>query len=115
MYQRGDVVLLPFPFTDLSATRTRPAVVVSVPNLEQETRDFTVAMITGVPHTTPYDYGLRDWQAAHLLRPSWVRTKLATLDPALVRYQPGRLSDADMTEVENRIKLALGFSSTTSP
>ena len=29
MYQRGDVVLLPFPFTDLSAARTRPAVVVS--------------------------------------------------------------------------------------
>ena len=28
-YQRGDVVLLPFPFTDLSATKTRPAVVVS--------------------------------------------------------------------------------------
>jgi PemK-like, MazF-like toxin of type II toxin-antitoxin system len=78
MYQRGDVVLLPFPFTDLSATRTRPAVVVSVPSFEQETSDFTVAMITSVPHTTPYDYALQDWQAAHLLRPSWVRTKLAT-------------------------------------
>ena len=115
MYQRGDVVLLPFPFTDLSATRTRPAVVVSVSNFEQATGDFTVAMITGVPHTTPYDYGLRDWQAANLLRPSWVRTKLATLHPTLVRYQPGRLSDADMTEVENRIRLALGLSSTTVP
>ncbi len=30
MYRKGDIVLLPFPFTDLSATRTRPAVVVSV-------------------------------------------------------------------------------------
>ena len=114
MYQRGDVVLLPFPFTDLSATRTRPAVVVSVPNFEQETRDFMVAMITSVPQSTSYDYALRDWQAARLLRPSWVRTKLATLDPALVRYQPGRLSDTDMTEVENRIKLALGLSSAPS-
>ena len=28
-YQRGDFVLLPFPFTDLSAAKTRPAVVVS--------------------------------------------------------------------------------------
>jgi mRNA interferase MazF len=109
MYQRGDVVLLPFPFTDLSATRTRPAVVVSVPSFEQETSDFTVAMITSVPHTTPYDYALQDWQAAHLLRPSWVRTKLATLSPALVRYQPGRVSDADMAEVEKRIRLALGL------
>ena len=89
MYQRGDIVLLPFPFTDLSATKTRPAVVVSVEGFEQETGDFTVAMITSVARTTSYDYALQDWQAANLLRPSWVRAKLATLDPALVRYQPG--------------------------
>lgn len=30
-FQRGDVVLIPFPFTDLTATKTRPAVVVSSP------------------------------------------------------------------------------------
>jgi mRNA interferase MazF len=110
MYRRGDVVLLPFPFTDLSATRTRPAVVVSVEAFEQATGDFTVAMITSVPHTTAYDYALADWQAAHLLRPSWVRMKLATLDPTLVRHQPGRLTEADLATVERRLRLALGLS-----
>jgi mRNA interferase MazF len=115
MYQRGDVVLLPFPFTDLSATKTRPAVVVSVPAFAQETSDFTVAMITSVPRTTAYDYALQDWHAAHLLRPSWVRAKLATLAPALVRYQPGKLSGTDMAEVEKRIQLALGLASAPTP
>lgn len=114
MYQKGDVVLLPFPFTDLTATKTRPAVVVSVSAFEQATGDFTVAMITSVPRTTPYDYALRDWQTAHLLRPSWVRAKLATLDPALVRYAPGRLSDADFAEVEQRLRRALGLSDSTA-
>ncbi len=28
-FQQGEVVLIPFPYTDLSATKTRPAVVVS--------------------------------------------------------------------------------------
>ena len=28
-FQRGDIVLIPFPFTDLSATKTRPAVIIS--------------------------------------------------------------------------------------
>jgi mRNA interferase MazF len=110
MYHRGDVVLLPFPFTDLSATRTRPAVVVSVPEFTQAAGDFMVAMITSVRHTTVYDYELQDWQAARLLRPSWVRAKLATLDPALVRHQPGRLSERDLSEVEQRLRAALGLS-----
>jgi mRNA interferase MazF len=99
MYQRGDVVLLPFPFTDLSAAKTRPAVVVSVDSFQRHTGDVTVAMITSVPHATPYDYALQEWQAAHLLRPSWVRAKLATLDPALVRYRPGRLSTGSHEKV----------------
>ena len=66
-------------------------------------------MITSVSRATAYDYALQDWQAANLLRPSWVRAKLATLDPALVRYQPGQLSDTDLAEVERRIRLALGL------
>jgi len=97
----------PFPFTDLTATKTRPVAVVSVEAFQQETGDFTVAMITSVPHTTPYDYESKEWQAAHLLRPSWVRAKLATLDPVLVRYRPDQLSAADLAEVEKRIRLAL--------
>jgi mRNA interferase MazF len=109
MYQKGDIVLLPFPFTDLTATKTRPAVVVSVEAFQQGTGDFTIAMITSVRHMTPYDYELQDWQAVHPLRPSWVRAKLATPDPVLVRYKPGRLSEADMVEVEKRIRLALGL------
>ena len=53
MYQRGDVVLIPFPFTDLTTIKTRPAVVVSISEFEKETGDLTVAMITSVSHTTP--------------------------------------------------------------
>ncbi len=109
MYQKGDVVLIPFPFTDLTTTKTRPAVVVSVNGFEKETGSFTVAMITSIPHTTTYDYELKDWQAANLLSPSWVRAKLVTLDPRLVRYSPGKLTNRDLTEVEKRIRLALGL------
>ena len=109
MYQRGDVVLVPFPFTDLSSIKTRPVVVVSVDSYEAATGDFTVAMITSVQHYTPYDYGLKDWRAANLLMPSWVRAKLATLSTSLVRYRPGRLTEPDLAEVENRIRRSLGL------
>lgn len=109
MYQKGDIVLIPFPFTDLTTTKTRPAVVVSVDEFQRETNNFTVAMITSVPHHTPYDYEIRDWVGAKLLLPSWIRTKLATLDPKLVRYMPGRLAATDLEEVDKKIRLALGL------
>jgi mRNA interferase MazF len=107
MYQKGDIVLIPFPFTDLSAKKTRPVVVVSDSEFERETGDFTVGMITSIPHTTRYDYELKDWKTANLLSPSWVRAKLVTLDPKLVRYRVGKLADQDLFEVDERIRLAL--------
>ena len=109
VFQTGDVVLVPFPFTDLTSVKTRPVVVVSVRDSDAATGDFTVAMITSVPRHTPFDYPLRDWRAANLLAPSWVRAKLATLSTALVRYRPGRLTDADLTEVDSRIRHSLGL------
>ena len=44
VYARGDIVLVPFPDTDLSAARVRPAVVVSSAVIAD---DLIVAMVTG--------------------------------------------------------------------
>ena len=109
VYREGDIVLVTFPFTDLSAVKTRPAVVVSVSGFEQATGDFTVAMLTSTPHSTDYDVALVDWKRAKLLFPSWVRATLVTLSPALVRHRPGRLSARDLAQVEQRLRRALGL------
>ncbi|MFA0733118.1 MAG: hypothetical protein LKKZDAJK_001785 [Candidatus Fervidibacter sp.] len=58
-FQRGDVVLIPFPFTDLSAKRVRPAIVVSVPEYEQNTGDIIMAQVTSRQHSLPTDYALQ--------------------------------------------------------
>ncbi|MFA0755096.1 MAG: hypothetical protein YPKNTGVA_000594 [Candidatus Fervidibacter sp.] len=108
-FQRGDVVLIPFPFTDLSAKRVRPAIVVSVPEYEQNTGDIIVAQVTSRQHSLPTDYALQDWQFAGLLKPSVVRVKLATINAALVQFRTGRLSDRDLEEVNKRLRLALGL------
>ena len=48
-FRRGDVVLVPFPFSDLSTTKVRPAVVVSgalfsVPSRNGNTRSFALLL-----------------------------------------------------------------------
>ena len=108
-YAKGDVVLVPFPFTDLSATRVRPAVVVSSEQYSTHTSDIVVAMVTSQPQTGFIDCALRDWQQAGLIHPSWVRAKLATLAQGLIRFAPGRLSGRDVKAVERTLRMALGL------
>src|SRR5437899_3020971 len=45
-YKRGDVVLVPFPFTDLSSAKQRPALVVSADVFNSTRDDVLVAAIT---------------------------------------------------------------------
>jgi len=45
-FSQGDVVLVPFPFTDLSATKQRPALVLSPERLNKIRPDLVLAAIT---------------------------------------------------------------------
>jgi mRNA-degrading endonuclease toxin of MazEF toxin-antitoxin module len=109
MASRGDGVLVPFPFTDLTAAHVCPAVVVGADDYNAHTGDIIVAMITSQPQTLPTDYELQDWSAAGLHFPSWVRAKMASLEQSLIQHTVGQLSDRDMTEVDARLRLALGL------
>ncbi len=107
MYEQGDVVLIPFPFTDLTSSKTRPTVVLSTNTYQKVTESIIVAMITSVSHTTIFDYKIKEWESANLIKPSLVRTKVASLSPSMVRYKAGKLSAIDLVEVQQRIKMAL--------
>lgn len=68
-FQRGDVVLIPFPFTDLTATKTRPAVVVSSAAYHNVRSELLLAYVSSqtAKATAPIDCVLNDWQAAGLV------------------------------------------------
>lgn len=94
------VVLVRFPFTDLSTTKRRPAIVVSTTAFRQWTHDVIVIAVTSVPATLPADFPLVDWQAAGLAKPSWARAgKLLTLHESLIERTLGRASDRDWERI----------------
>jgi mRNA interferase MazF len=108
-FQRGDVVLVPFPFSDLSTTKVRPAVVVSSALYHEAEPDLILAAITSkvAAATGPFDYVLKDWQTAGLRYPSALKPVLFTLDPARVLYRVGALTSVDLPEVVQRLRRAL--------
>lgn len=110
--RRGDVVLVPFPFTDLSTTKQRPAVVLSSEQYHQATGDCIVAAITSVrpPALSPGEVALsaEDQAAGGLLKPSIVRVgKLIALDRRLVRRTLGRLPEATTETLLTELKRIL--------
>ena len=110
-FQRGDVVLVPFPFTDLSTTKVRPAVVVSGALYQASEPDLILGALTSNIDAAigPFDYVPRDWQRAGLRLPSAFKPVLCTLDPARVVFQVGALTEADWRQVERRLRRALGL------
>ena len=113
-FHRGDVVLIPFPYTDLSATKTRPAVVVSSNMYHNIRSELLLAYVSSQISKVapPLDYILTDWKNAGLPKVSFVRPKLAAIEPALVVYQIGELSAQDSLEVDRRLRQALSLTET---
>ena len=105
--RRVDVVVLSIPFTDGTRAKIRPAVVISGSQYHKTGSDIIVAALTSQPPRNDNEVALRDWEAAHLLKPSTVRPKPFTTTRANVLRSPGRLSDLDMAEVERMLRWAL--------
>lgn len=58
---------------------------------------------------------MNDWQAAGLLKPSFVRPKIAVIDPKLIVHQVGQLSSQDLDEVDRRLRRAMDLTISALP
>ena len=107
--RRGDIVLIPFPYAELTATKTRPAMILSSTTFASAERKMTVAGITSnvAAHRNTTSYELPDWAGAGLKKPSTVTSWLATLSASLVQFKVGQLTARDMREIEKRLRIAL--------
>ena len=73
-YNRGDVILVPFPFSDQTTTKKRPAIIVSSDTYNSISQDVVIMAITGQirGRIGVGEFMIEDWQGAGLLRPSAV-------------------------------------------
>ncbi|MBI2146156.1 type II toxin-antitoxin system PemK/MazF family toxin [Candidatus Woesearchaeota archaeon] len=97
---KGDVVVLPFPFSDLSASKKRPAVVVAT--LQGD--DVICCQITSEARFDDYSVTLNnnDFKEGNLHVASMVRpNRIFTADKAIISYSAGKLKEKKIKEIEN--------------
>lgn len=112
--KRGDVVLVPFPFTDLTSEKLRPAVIISV---DPQGIDVIIAFISSVvspKELSETDYVLRH-DDAHFVRTGLKKTstfrmrKLLTIERSRIIRRLGAVSPAVQKELDIRLGQAVGL------
>src|SRR3989338_1073559 len=91
----GDVVLLPFPFTDYTSFKQRPALVISSPEWNGARTDVIVVAISSKTGHSKFEYVLngREQKSGGLRMPSVVRLgNIYTIEKRLVREIIGAFS-----------------------
>jgi len=101
-FVKGDVVVLPFPFSDLSASKKRPALVIAA--LDGD--DIILCQITSQARADNYSIVLTnsDFKQGSLNLTSTIRpNRLFTADKSIIQYKAGSLKDKKLGEVINSI------------
>jgi len=105
----GDVVLVPFPFSDQSGTKKRPAAVVSSQAYNANRRDILIMAITSQVRT-PLGFGeamVNDWRRAGLIKQSVLKPVFTTIEQGLLIRVLGCLSSNDINTLRNVIDKAI--------
>jgi mRNA interferase MazF len=117
MTQRGDVVRIAFPFTDIPRMKKRPALVVQNDRDNQKIRKTVVAMITGNlartgdPSHLLVDPSIAEGASSGLNGPSLVScNNLYTLEQDCILTTLGHLSDPLKLKLNDCLKAALEIS-----
>ena len=110
-YKPFDVVVVPFPFTDVKADKRRPALVLSSDvQFNQKSGHAVLAMITSQKNPDwPLDTKLKGNREAGLKSPSKVRMKLFTLDNRLIIRKIGMLTATDKKAVKSSLRNLLSI------
>jgi mRNA-degrading endonuclease toxin of MazEF toxin-antitoxin module len=106
-YSRNEVILVRYPFTDLSGSKVRPAVVVNPPHPSADC--LVVPLTSRTMALQPGEFLLQDWSAAGLNVASAVKRGVSTVHERHVAKLVGRLSPADAARLEQSLRAWLGL------
>lgn len=99
---KGNVVVIPFPFSDLTGSKRRPALVIA----DWGGPDIVLCQITSQAKRDGFEVSLAsgDFHSGRLPVDSHIRpNKIFTADRGIVHYVAGRIQDSKYKEVVSRV------------
>ena len=123
-YNRGDVVIVPFPFVTSEGTsqKARPALIISDHSIDRRFDDLIMVGITSriVKDLKETEYmiveGTEDFKYSGLIKTSVVRCEyIMTVPRRLVARRLGHLPDETMKKIDEKLKLSLGMEDQGAP
>ena len=110
VYNRGDIVLVGFIFSDGSAKKLRPAVVISSEAYNRSRQEIIVAAITSNIRRRLFgDHLIAGWKGAGLLFPSLVTGIFRTIKQTMIDRKVGAMSKPEMQAIDLKLRQSLGL------
>jgi len=109
-YNRGDILLVKFTFSEGEGSKYRPTLLLSAKDYNNHRQELIIAAITSnLKRRLVRDTKINDWEKAGLLYPSLVTAIIRTIKKNMVDRKLGKLSDNDFRVAKKNLKAVLGF------
>jgi mRNA interferase MazF len=106
-YSKNDVIIVRYPFSDISSSKVRPAVVISAPHVSEDV--FVIPLTSGTISLLAGEFVLADWAKAGLNVETAVNRGIYTVNKKLIIKKVGKLSTSDFKRLESSLREWLGF------
>jgi mRNA interferase MazF len=106
-YSKSIIILVRYPFSDLSNAKVRPAVIVNAPHSSQDILIVPLTSKTG--SLLDGEFVLSDWATSGLNVVTAVKRGIYTVNRSLVIKTVGKLADVDIDRLELSLRGWLGL------
>lgn len=113
MFERGDIAIVPFPYSDLSAVKRRPVLVLSSNRHNKASEDLLICAITSNLKESPYSviFDQECLVSGKVPRKSRIRTdKIFTISKSKIIKKVAMISPECLLKVNKELKRVFGLS-----
>ncbi|MBP0021620.1 MAG: type II toxin-antitoxin system PemK/MazF family toxin [Cyanobacteria bacterium SBLK] len=106
-YSKNEIILVRYPFSDLSSSKVRPAVVVNAPHISLDI--LIVPLTSKTTSLLEGEFVLSEWLAAGLNVTTAVKRGVYTIHESLVIRIIGKLANSNAEQLDRALQGWLGL------